>query len=67
MKTSRHTTGLKGNEIFTLGLIVAMFAGWLTHVIVTIQTTQWLLLIAGAIMAPIGIVHGWGLWFGAWG
>ena len=37
---------------------------WFTHVIHCIQYEQWLFLIAGAIMAPIGVIHGWGLWFG---
>jgi hypothetical protein len=53
------------------GLIALTFflwaiAAWFTHVIVTIQNEQWLLLIAGAILAPIGVIHGTGLWFGAW-
>ena len=44
------------------GLLVV--AGWLTHIIVTIQTAKWILLLAGAILFPIGIIHGWGIWFG---
>lgn len=53
---------------FALSILVALavFAGWLTHVITCIQNEKWLFLIAGAIMAPIGIVHGWGVWLGAW-
>ncbi len=42
------------------------FAAWLTHVVVTIQAATWLFLIAGAIFAPIGVIHGIGVWFGAW-
>jgi hypothetical protein len=41
-------------------------AGWVTHIVVCIQNEQWILLIAGAIAAPIGVVHGIGQWFGAW-
>lgn len=48
--------------IFTLAAIAA----WATHVIVCIKTASWLFLIAGAICAPIGVVHGVGYWFGAW-
>lgn len=44
--------------------VLLLIAGWLTHVIVTIQTAKWILLLAGAILFPIGIIHGWGLWFG---
>ena len=41
-------------------------AAWLTHVIVCIKSASWLFLLAGAIFFPIGIVHGIGVWFGAW-
>jgi hypothetical protein len=47
-------------------MMLASFAAWLTHVLTCIQTEQWLFLIAGAIAAPVGIIHGVGLWFGAW-
>jgi hypothetical protein len=50
-----------------IAFALLVLAGWTTHIIVCIQTSQWLLLIAGAIAAPVGVVHGWGLWFGAWG
>lgn len=45
--------------------IVGLLAAWLTHIIVSIQTASWLILIAGAILFPIGIIHGIGIWFGA--
>ena len=41
-------------------------AAWLTHVITCIQTEAWGFLIAGAIFFPVAIVHGVGVWFGAW-
>ncbi len=52
---------------FFSGIILALtfFAGWVTHVIVCIQAASWALLIAGAIAFPIGIIHGIGIWFGA--
>ena len=60
---------LKGKEMktfiifwMTLGLVT--LPAWITHVVHTIQAEEWLLLIAGAVFAPIGIVHGIGLWFG---
>lgn len=49
---------------FLFGLTI--FAAWLTHVIVCISAQLWLFLIAGAIVAPIGVIHGVGYWFGAW-
>lgn len=49
-----------------IALAGTCFAAWLTHVIVTIQASQWIFLLAGAIFAPIGIIHGIGVWFGVW-
>jgi predicted neutral ceramidase superfamily lipid hydrolase len=45
-------------------LLFSPIIAWLTHVITCIQTEKWLLLLAGAIMFPIGILHGFGLWIG---
>lgn len=56
-----------GCLLATVALVVATLAGWLTHIVVCIQSQEWLLLIAGAILFPIGIIHGWGCWFGFWG
>jgi hypothetical protein len=46
-------------------LLVSCIPAWITHVIVTIQTEQWALLVMGGLIWPIGVVHGWGIWFGA--
>lgn len=43
-----------------------LVAAWATHVIVCIKTGSWLFLIAGAIAAPVAVVHGVGIWIGAW-
>ncbi len=47
-------------------LIVVCLSAWVTHVINTIQAEEWIFLLAGAIFAPIGVIHGIGIWFGAW-
>lgn len=52
--------------IAVLAVIATCIAGWLTHVVVCIKTASWLFLIAGAICAPVGVIHGIGVWFGAW-
>lgn len=52
------------SELFPLILILWVSAAWLTHVVVSIKTASWLLLIAGAIVFPVGCVHGTGIWFG---
>lgn len=46
--------------------VASWVAAWGTHIIVCILTHQWLLLIAGAIVFPVGIVHGYSIWFGVW-
>ncbi len=47
-------------------IIVVFLSAWVTHVINTIQNEEWIFLLAGAIFAPIGVIHGIGIWFGAW-
>ena len=49
---------------FLLG--ISFIAAWLTHVVTCLSDDRWGFLIAGAIMFPIGIIHGIGIWFGAW-
>lgn len=50
--------------IFALAIIIVPAAAWITHVVVCLKTAAWGFLIAGAILFPIGIIHGIGLWFG---
>ena len=40
-------------------------AAWLTHVIHCLVYAKYILLIAGAFIAPVGIIHGVGIWLGA--
>ena len=60
----------KGRKIMNnfLGVIfgLAFTAAWFTHLFVCFSDDRWGFLIAGAIMFPIAIVHGIGIWFGAW-
>ncbi|QIW87847.1 hypothetical protein Ab1vBOLIVR5_gp199c [Agrobacterium phage OLIVR5] len=37
---------------------------WITHVVVCIKTSSWILLAFGAIIFPIGIIHGICVWVG---
>ena len=52
--------------ILGFSLILTLVAGWVTHVIICIQASTWILLLTGAIVAPVGVIHGIGHWFGAW-
>ena len=41
-----------------------LFAAWITHIIVCLKTATWGFLIAGAILFPVALIHGTGIWFG---
>ncbi len=47
-----------------LVLIAWAVASWITHIVVCLKAGTWGFLIAGAIFAPIGMIHGTGIWFG---
>jgi hypothetical protein len=59
-------------ETLTLGRVLGFvlslpfLAAWVQHFYTCVMTARWVLLIAGAIVAPIGVVHGFGIWFGFW-
>lgn len=57
---------LAGLGLGYLAVVIAAIAAWITHVVVCIKTASWLFLIAGAIFAPVGVIHGVGVWFGVW-
>lgn len=47
-----------------LPLVLASAAAWVTHVIVCIKASAWILLAFGCIVAPVGVIHGVGVWLG---
>lgn len=51
-------------SLLSIILCFSLPAAWLTHVIVCLLQAKYPLLIAGAIIFPVGIIHGFGLWFG---
>lgn len=55
-----------GGCLTIIAIALIPFAAWVTHVINTIENEQWVFLLAGAIFAPIGVIHGIGIWFGVW-
>ena len=54
------------SALLGFGSIGVMVAGWITHIVVCLREEQFLLLIGGAIMFPVGVIHGIGCWFGWW-
>lgn len=65
MKRERGSTD-GATVLVGLALGALLVAAWLTHVVVCLKASSWGFLIAGAIFAPIGVIHGVGAWFGAW-
>ena len=49
---------------FTILSILTCLAALVTHIIICIKASLWFLLIAGALFFPVGIIHGFGVWFG---
>lgn len=47
-----------------VALVLASLAAWVTHVIVCIKASAWILLLFGCLVAPVGVVHGFGIWLG---
>ena len=50
--------------LLTLITWLTLAAAWVTHVIICIKTASWILLLFGAFVFPIGIIHGVGYWLG---
>ena len=68
IRKARYTTNereKKVRDFLTLGFLLIFPAAWITHVIHCLIAAKYLLLIAGALIFPVGIIHGVGLWFGA--
>jgi divalent metal cation (Fe/Co/Zn/Cd) transporter len=60
----KSTIGRKRmDNLFGVVLIFATVAAWLTHIFTCFADGLWGFLIAGAILFPIGILHGIYLWF----
>ena len=55
-----ETTGALG----LIALFIMCLVAWVTHIIHCLLTAKYLLLIAGALIAPVGVIHGIGIWFG---
>lgn len=52
------------SQLISALIFIACMAAWFTHVIVCLIKAKYLLLIAGSFVFPVGIIHGFGIWFG---
>ena len=62
-KNQRGSAENIGVLIFSAAFVICL-AAWITHIVNCLSEEAWGFLIAGAIMFPIAIIHGIGLWFG---
>ncbi len=51
------------DSIFVWALVVASVLAWFTHIFTCFAEGLWGFLIAGALFFPVGILHGFWLWF----
>ncbi len=56
--------GQKMQYILLLSIGLMFLAAWVTHIVTCLIQAKYLLLIAGAFIAPVGVIHGIGIWFG---
>jgi len=75
MEMDKGITAIFGVSGTFLVIGLSALAGWLTHIAVAISALvgdgpvalgYGILLAVGAFMPPVGVVHGWGIWFGFW-
>lgn len=45
-------------------ILMTLFASWLTHIVYCLSAAKYLLLLIGAMVFPVGIIHGLGIWLG---
>ena len=61
---------LKGKRryraMLAIPLVLLTFAGWCQHFYTCFNEGQWGFLVTGAVMSPIGIINGWGIWLSWW-
>lgn len=50
--------------LFGTLFFITMVAAWFTHILTCLSDGSWGFLIAGALMFPIAIIHGFGIWIG---
>jgi len=50
--------------VFGIVFYIAIFAAWITHLVIAIQAQAWLFMIVGALIFPVAIVHGFSVWLG---
>ena len=64
MALNNNEEGKKMNTVLYFAFLMIMVTAWFTHIIACLMASKYVLLLAGAFIFPVGIIHGVGLWFG---
>jgi hypothetical protein len=49
-------------EFAVVGLLWLAFGAWIQHIVKTIEANEMALLVIGAVLFPIGVIHGGMIW-----
>jgi hypothetical protein len=52
-------------DLIKIGVSLTIFCAWLTSIVACIQHSMWALLFVDIFVPPVAVIHGIGLWFGA--
>lgn len=50
--------------VFIAALAFGSMAAWITHIVACIGAGAWILLLIGAFIVPVGVIHGVMVWCG---
>lgn len=64
MSTSTEEATAIGCIFAAILLALTSAAAWVTHVLACIKSAAWILLAFGCLVAPVGVIHGVGIWLG---
>lgn len=64
MKDLKYAAASALGTIMAISIVAIPVLAWMTHVITTIKTASWVLLVMGSVIFPIGVIHGIAIWFG---
>ena len=53
-------------QLFILGIAWTMLCPWIYHIVYCLKNHEYVLLIAGAVITPVGWIHGLGAFFNWW-
>ena len=53
-------------QLFILGIALAMLSPWIYHLVYCFKNHEYVLLIAGAVIPPVGWIHGLGAFLNWW-